>query len=178
MRRPLAKALMVIGLGGLLAVGLAVAALASSGGSSSSAATTSESTTEHPTSTTEQAMTASNLYIAAIDAKAEVPAPKGTSSRAGGAFALWLTHQGTKYTASWKLVYGSLTGKAVAAHIHKGKPGTAGPVLVPLCGPCKSGQTGTASISAATLAAIKTGAAYVNVHTAKNPGGEVRGQIK
>jgi CHRD domain len=178
MRGSLAKALMVIGLGGLLAVGLAVSALASSHGSASSAATTSESTTEHSTSTTEQPMAMPNLYIAAIDARAEVPAPKGTSSKAGGAFALWLTHTGTKYTASWKLIFGKLTGKAVAAHIHKGKPGTAGPVLVPLCGPCKSGQTGTASISAATLASIRTGAAYVNVHTAKNPGGEVRGQIK
>ncbi len=178
MRRPLAKALMVIGLGGLLAVGLAVGALASSHGSPSSAVTTRESTTEHPTDIETPAATKPSLYIAAIDARAEVPAPKGTSNRAGGAFALWLTHEGAKYSASWKLVFGKLTGKATAAHIHKGKAGAAGPVLVPLCGPCTSGQTGTASISAATRAAIESGAAYVNVHTAKNPGGEVRGQIR
>ena len=197
MRRPLAKALMVAGLGGILAVGFAVSALASSHGSSGPAQTTRESTTEHPTGdttenptdttehpttttegTTKPAKTVSNLYIAAIDAKAEVPAPKGTSNKTGGAFALWLTHKGSKYTATWKLIFHNLTGRATAAHIHKGKPGKAGPVLTPLCGPCKSGQTGTASISAATLKAIRAGAVYVNVHTAKNPGGEVRGQIK
>lgn len=178
MRKPLTMALMVVGFGGILGVGLAVGSIGSSNGSSSPAASTSESTTEHATSTTEQAMRMSNLYIAAIDAKAERPAPKGTSNTAGGAFALWLTHKGTKYTASWKLIFGGLTGGATAAHIHKGRPGTAGAVLVPLCGPCKSGQTGSASISAATLKAMQTGAAYVNVHTAKNPGGEIRGQIK
>lgn len=189
MRRPLAKALMVVGLAGILAVGFAVSALASSRGSSSPAQTTSESTTEqpgdtteHPTTTTEgtttPAKTVANLYVAAIDAKAEVPAPKGTSSRAGGVFGLWLAHKGSAYTATWKLVFTGLTGRATAAHIHKGKAGTAGAVLVPLCGPCKSGQSGTAPISTATLKAIRAGAAYVNVHTARNPGGEIRGQIK
>ncbi len=181
MRRPLAKVLMVAGFGGILAVGLAVGAFASSRTSPSPAATTSE-ITEPATTTSESmpgpAMSKSNLYVAAMDARAEVPAPKGASPRAGGAFALWLSHKGTKYSATWKLTFENLTGRAVAAHIHKGKSGVAGPVVVPLCGPCKSGQTGTKPISAATLAAIRTGGAYVNVHTAKNAGGEIRGQIR
>jgi hypothetical protein len=171
MRRPAAVALTVVGLAGILAVGLAVGALASSGSSPTSGGTTSESTTEH-------GMSMANLYVAGLNGKAEVPAAKGVSPTAAGVFAVWLTHTGSKYTATWKLTFDNLTGSAAAAHIHKGKPGTAGPVLVPLCGPCKSGQTGTATISAAAVTAIKTGATYVNVHTAKNPGGEIRGQVK
>ena len=59
----------------------------------------------------------------------------------------------------------------------RGKPGKAGPVLLALCGPCKSGQTGKAPLSETAGNAVKIGGAYVNVHTAKNPGGEIRGQI-
>jgi hypothetical protein len=55
--------------------------------------------------------------------------------------------------------------------------GKAGNVLVALCGPCKSGQSGTAKISAMALRDIKKHLTYVNVHTAKNPNGEIRGQV-
>jgi hypothetical protein len=78
---------------------------------------------------------------------------------------------------SWKLTFTHLTGAATAAHIHLGKKGVAGNVIVPLCGPCKSGQSGNATITAAVLGSIKKGVTYVNVHTAKNPNGEIRGQV-
>jgi hypothetical protein len=172
MRKPAAVALAVAGLGGILAAGFSVAAIASSSSPSTQAApaTTSESTTEH-------AMAMSNLFVAALSASSETPAPKGAAG-ASGAFAMWLEHKGSKYTALWKLTFSGLTGSATAAHIHMGKPGQAGPVIVPLCGPCKAGQSGTATVSAAAVAAIKKGQAYANVHTAKNPGGEIRGQIR
>jgi CHRD domain len=53
-------------------------------------------------------------------------------------------------------------------------------VLVPLCGTtpaCKSGVSGSITITAAMKTAIKSHLLYVNVHTAKNPAGEIRGQI-
>ena len=106
-----------------------------------------------------------------------MPKPAGARVGAGGSFALTLADKAGKYTAKWKLMFHNLTGKAVAAHIHKGKPGTAGPVIVTLCGPCSSGQSGTAKVNEATVTALEKGAAYVNVHTAKNAGGEIRGQI-
>ena len=34
-------------------------------------------------------------------------------------------HTGSKYTAKWTLAFHDLTGKAMAAHIHTGKPGKA-----------------------------------------------------
>jgi hypothetical protein len=53
-------------------------------------------------------------------------------------------------------------------------------VLIPLCGAtpaCKSGLTGTATLTSAELRAFKKHLLYVNVHTAKNPNGEIRGQL-
>jgi hypothetical protein len=106
----------------------------------------------------------------------EVPRPKGAPF-AKGAFSGKYVEHGKTATLTWKLTFSRLTGKAVAAHIHIGKRGVAGPVVVPLCGPCRNGQVGKATITEATISKIESGNAYVNVHTAKNPGGEVRGQI-
>ncbi len=174
MRKTFTMALAVVAAGGVLALGFAVAALGSST-SSAALASTSETTTT-PTSTTEQGK--ATPYAATLGARAEVPKATGVSSGAGGSFSVTLTDKGGSYTATWKLAFHALTGKAVAAHIHQGKPGKAGPVLVSLCGPCKSGAHGSAKVSAAAAKAIKSGSAYVNVHTAKNANGEIRGQVK
>jgi CHRD domain len=52
-----------------------------------------------------------------------------------------------------------------------------GNIVVPLCGPCTSPAKGTATISATLMTAFKKHLLYVNVHTAKNPDGEIRGQL-
>jgi hypothetical protein len=67
-----------------------------------------------------------------------------------------------------------------AAHIHQGATGANGPVIVPLA---KSGDTTFVSppgfkMSEDHVKAYRAGNTYVNVHSAKNPGGEIRGQLK
>jgi CHRD domain len=106
----------------------------------------------------------------------EVPRPKGATF-ARGAFSGKYVEHGKTATLTWKLTFSRLTGKAVAAHIHAGKRGVAGPVIVPLCGPCRNGQVGKVTITEKTISALESGTAYVNVHTAKNAAGEIRGQI-
>ena len=88
---------------------------------------------------------------------------------------------GTIRVAEDGTVSGSVTTKGVAgtmAHIHQGAKGTNGPVIVPLD---KSGDTYTVpagrKLNDAQIKDLKAGNLYVNVHTAKNKGGEVRGQL-
>jgi hypothetical protein len=114
----------------------------------------------------------------ALSSRQEVPRPKGNVKRATGSFTATLAKLGPTGTVAWRLRFSKLTGRAIAAHIHVGRVGRAGPVAVALCGPCRSGQRGTANLTAATLAALQAGRGYVNVHTPKNPGGEIRGQIR
>ncbi|HSC91537.1 MAG TPA: CHRD domain-containing protein [Gaiellaceae bacterium] len=114
---------------------------------------------------------------AKLNARQEVPRPRGRANRARGTFSLTATKNGADATIAWRLTFSRLTGRALAAHIHVGARGRAGGVAVPLCGPCRSAVRGTARVSGATLAALESGRAYVNVHTRQNPGGEIRGQL-
>ena len=91
------------------------------------------------------------------------------------------TGNGSFRVASDGTITGSITTKDVQgtmAHIHRGAKGQNGPVVVPLA---KSGDTYTApagaKLSAADLQAFREGRLYVNVHTDRNKGGEVRGQL-
>jgi hypothetical protein len=112
-----------------------------------------------------------------LRAAQERPKPKGKVNRAKGAFTLSITRRGSSAVLAWRLTFSRLTGKAVAAHIHSGARGKAGPVIVPLCAPCKSGVRGQATVSTSVLNALESGRTYVNVHTRKNPAGEIRGQL-
>ena len=67
-----------------------------------------------------------------------------------------------------------------ASHIHEGAPGANGGVVVPLTklGDNEFISADGAKLTDAQYAAYKAGNLYVNVHSAKHPGGEIRGQLK
>ena len=115
--------------------------------------------------------------IATMNAPSEVPAPAGDVSGARGAFTATATQSGTGAALEWQMTFSGLTGPGTAAHIHVATRGQAGPVAVPLCGPCTSPASGTATVDATVLAALQSGGAYVNVHTDTNKAGEIRGQV-
>jgi hypothetical protein len=116
-------------------------------------------------------------YKATMTPGQEVPKPKAPA-KAGGTFKATVTENGAKRSIVWSLTFHNLSGAAVAAHIHLGKPGKTGDPILTLCGPCKSGMSGHASISTDVGDALEKGKAYVNVHTPKNPAGEIRGAAK
>jgi hypothetical protein len=115
---------------------------------------------------------------AGLDVRQEVPRPAGARSGARGSFVGTLVRKGAGGTVAWRLTYRGLTGKATAAHVHLAARGRPGPVALPLCGPCRSGMRGSAKATARAVRALLAGRAYVNVHTATNPAGEIRGQIR
>ena len=111
---------------------------------------------------------------ATLNAGQEIPKQTFKVTGATGAFTATMSASGK---ISWKLTYRGTSGPVMAAHIHIGKVGKAGPVAVPLCGPCHSGQSGTGRATPAQVKQIEAHGAYVNLHTAKNPAGEIRGQV-
>ena len=68
---------------------------------------------------------------------------------------------------------------ATAAHIHLAAPGQNGPVIVPLN---RTGDTWSVPDSIrfndAQYEAYRLGNLYINVHSAANPAGEIRGQVR
>ncbi len=79
---------------------------------------------------------------------------------------------------SWTVTYAGLSGPLMAAHIHG--PAAAGAnagVIIPFTGDLASPIRGKATLTAAQVADLNAGRLYVNLHTAKNPGGEIRAQL-
>jgi len=91
------------------------------------------------------------------------------------------TGSGSFRVAEDRTITGSVTTKNVAgtaAHIHFGLKGRNGPVIVPLT---KNGDTYSVpagrKLTESQMKALKQGELYVNVHSNKFRGGEVRAQL-
>lgn len=77
----------------------------------------------------------------------------------------------------WELTVRRI-GRPSAAHIHRGRAGVSGAVVVPLGGTYRAkGCTNTSAANARAIAA-RPGNFYVNVHNARYPNGAVRGQLR
>lgn len=110
---------------------------------------------------------------ATLNGKSEVPAT--TSSGTGTAD---LDYDAATKKLSWKLTYSGLSGPATAAHFHgPAETGKNAGVMVPIPGAANSPAEGSATLTDAQASDLLAGKLYVNVHTAANPGGEIRGQV-
>jgi len=133
----------------------------------------------------------------------EVPA---ISTPGSGRFEAELSADGQSLT--WMLTYADLKGNAgesgavTGAHLHLGQRSVVGGVAIHLCGggggtgACPAppaSLTGTATAASVVgpagqgldagqladlIAAMRAGVTYVNVHTTRFPGGEIRGQVR
>jgi CHRD domain len=111
------------------------------------------------------------------------PKPHGVRAGAQGSFSasFWRFRAGW-HSVRFRLTTSRLTGRAITAHIHTGAPGRNGPVLVTLCDPGRCELVGGVRIVPSATAeswveAMSLLGAYVDVHTKRNPRGELRGQI-
>jgi Cu/Zn superoxide dismutase len=108
-----------------------------------------------------------------MNAASEVPP---TTSKGSG------TAEFTYDTASkkldWTVSYKDMSGPVTAGHIHgPAAPGANAGVAVPFQNAGSSPIKGSATLTDAQAADLMAGKDYVNLHTAANKGGEIRGQI-
>jgi CHRD domain len=111
------------------------------------------------------------MFKADMKGATEVPP---TNSPANGNAMVTLDTAGK--TLAWKITYSGLTGDATAAHFHgPAAPGAnAGPV-VDISGKIAEGS---ATLTDQQMVDLQAGKWYLNIHTAKFPNGEIRGQVE
>ena len=117
-------------------------------------------------------MSADNSVKVTLSGSQEVP-PASTSASGSGTITI----------GADKSVSGSVTTTgvaAIAAHIHVGAAGKNGPVIIPLAKTSDNvwAVPAGAKLTDAQYESFKAGDLYVNVHSAKYKGGEIRGQLK
>ena len=119
------------------------------------------------------AFAATETYTADLKASNEVPA---NDSKASGML------NATYDTASKKLTYSAtykdLTGPATMAHFHgPADTKTNAKVVVPVKDMTPNVLKGEATLTPEQAADLEAGKWYFNIHTEKNKGGEIRGQV-
>lgn len=119
------------------------------------------------------------LYLAALT-------PEGTA-QSGGSGVATLLLSGDEKTGTIRFNFANLTTPKMAAHVHgPADPGTTASILFDLDDAPREadgafrwtfGNVGTVT-AAQIVAALKTGRLYVNIHSSRYPGGEIRGHFR
>lgn len=109
-------------------------------------------------------------FKASLDGKSESP-PTDSAATATADVSIDTAAK----TITWTTKSTGLTGAATAAHFHG--PADPGTNAKPEIDISKSIEQGTAPITDAQIADFNAGKIYINIHTAKFPNGEIRGQV-
>ena len=110
---------------------------------------------------------------ATLDGKSEIP-PNSSAGRGTAD----VDYDAATKKLTWKLTYSGLSGPPTAAHFHgPADPGKNAAVAVAIPNPSSSPVEGSATLTEAQAADLMAGKYYINVHTAANPGGEIRGLV-
>jgi hypothetical protein len=117
-------------------------------------------------------LAASETFKATLNTASEVPPVTGA-----GTGTATVTFDTVTKMITYSVTYSGLSGPAAAAHIHCGAlPGANSGVAVAFPN-AASPISGSATLTDAQVADLEAGKCYVNVHTAANKGGEIRGQL-
>jgi plastocyanin len=134
------------------------------------------SPTVSPTATTGSGPSAGTL-VALLTGANEVPA---TTSSGTGSVTLRLDATAGTVLGTWNAT--GLSSNIISAHVHRGAAGANGGIVIPFSNlPSTGGSFSTSDVADAGLIReilASPGGFYVNVHTANNTGGEVRGQLQ
>lgn len=119
------------------------------------------------------ASAATETFHATLTAAAEVPPSSSTGKGEATVTLDTATHEVT-----WDVTFSGFASAVTAAHIHgPAEAGKNAGVMVPLGDVSKSPLQGTAKLTAEQEKALESGMTYVNIHSANNKGGAIRGQL-
>lgn len=156
----------------------ATLSLAAAGAFALSACATDQTFTSPGTGTA----TPDQPLIGELMAEAVVPPPGNPAG--SGQFAAWVGETPGQLCYELGLTTYEIEGLTMdnftGAHIHRGEPGVAGPVVVPLANIQDRTSEGCANVDAQMVNEILADPEdfYVQVHTADNPQGAIRAQLK
>ena len=112
-------------------------------------------------------------FTASLDGAAETP-PKATKATGSAD----VTLDTASKMLSWTVRYSGLSGPVTMAHFHgPAAVGVAAGITVTLPPPLKSPVSGSEAINDGQIGDLRAGLWYINIHTALNPKGEIRGQV-
>ena len=140
-----------------------------------------------------------DVFSAKLTGDNEVPP---TASTATGTFHMEIDNSTSTPTINFTMTYANMSGNPLFSHLHFGQVNVAGGVMIFLCG--GGGQPNCPSATSATfsgtitptnvtgptgqginagdlvtaLEAVDEGESYANIHSAKFPAGELRGQVR
>ena len=113
------------------------------------------------------------LFVASLDSSQETPP---TTSHAQGT--AWAVLGADLNTLTYGVTYARLDSTFTAAHFHVAPPGVTGPPVLTLHFANNTSNGIWSNVPDSVVRAFLKGNVYVNVHSARDTAGEIRGQFK